>query len=99
MTGKPRAKQTRFTWIRDRPTVDMLILMIAGTICISTLGYGVAVAVLVFVQPQKNHGPAVALLSSTFQLLIGLLAGFVAGRTEKTLRSGSEGDDAGADHR
>jgi len=80
----------RFGWLKGRSTTDLLVLLIAGTICISVLAYGLVVSILVLFEPQKNHGPAVALLANTFQLLIGLLAGFVAGRTEKGMQGTDE---------
>lgn len=85
-----RRRQSWGEWAKQRPTADLLILIIAGTICFSVLMYGLVVSVLVFAQPDKDHSEAVTLLSNTFQMLIGLLAGFVAGRTEKTLRSGKD---------
>lgn len=90
------AQGPRFGWLKARSTADLLVLMISGTICLATLSYGVVVSILVLFEPEKNHGPAVALLAQTFQLLAGLLAGFIAGRTEDTMRrkgdQGAEGD-------
>jgi hypothetical protein len=83
---------SRFGWLKARSTSDLLVLMIAGTICVATLSYGVVVSILVLFEPEKNHGPAVALLAQTFQLLVGLLAGFIAGRTEKNVRGGADVD-------
>lgn len=85
-----RRRQSWGEWAKDRPTADLLILIIAGTICFSVLMYGLVVSILVFVQPEKDHSEAVTLLSNTFQMLIGLLAGFVAGRTEKARRGGKD---------
>jgi hypothetical protein len=94
------AGRRRFWSLLDRSTADILILTITGTICASVLLYGLAVAILVFVQPEKDHSEAVTLLSDTFQLLIGLLAGFVAGRTadgQKARREQAQ-TDAEQDH-
>lgn len=67
--------------LRDRPTSDLLILMIAGTICSSVLGAAFVVAILAFVHPEQDAGKALALISDTLNTLIGLLAGYVAGRS------------------
>lgn len=90
------ANNKRFGWIKERSTADLLVLLISSTICISTFLYGAVVSVLVFVQPQKDHSEAVTLLSNTFQMLIGLLAGFIAGRNEKQKQgnfNGAEKDE------
>jgi hypothetical protein len=70
--------------LRDRPTSDLLVLIIAGTICCCVLCFGTAVAVLAFTQPDKSHADAANLLGDSLQLLVGLLAGFMAGRSGKT---------------
>jgi len=85
-----------FEWLKHRSTSDILVLLIAGTICFSVLSYGAVVTVLLITQPDKNHAPALVLLTNTFQMLIGLLAGFIAGRTEKSMKEG--GSDAEQDH-
>jgi hypothetical protein len=72
----------RFEWLRNRSTSDLLVLMIAGTICFSVLSFGAIVAYLAIAQPEESHSSAVLLVTDTLQMLVSLLAGFIAGRTE-----------------
>jgi hypothetical protein len=69
---------------RDRPTTDILILMIAGTICVSVLAAGATVAIAKIFAPDTDVGIATNIISDTINTLIGLLAGFLAGRTDAT---------------
>jgi hypothetical protein len=68
--------------LRDRTTADLLVLMLAGTICLTVLGASTAVIVAGFVNPDDEHAGAVAVVADTLQMLISLLAGFLAGRTD-----------------
>jgi hypothetical protein len=75
----------------DRSTSDMLVLMIAGTICLSVLGSTVFIIITSFINPEDEHAAAVAVISDTIQMLVSLLAGFIAGRTEsQTIRTRRE---------
>ena len=73
-----------------RPLVDVIILMIAGTICAAILTLLFFIAVIEIAQPNKDTTVATATLASFLNILMGLLAGFIAGRTERTKRSNSE---------
>jgi uncharacterized membrane protein YccC len=76
----------RGDWLKDRSTSDLLVLVIAATICASVLMSGAVVAFLAITQPEHDHPAAVALVSDTLQMLVSLLAGFIAGRTEAATR-------------
>lgn len=57
------------------------MLMIAGTICFGLIATGAVTAIFVFANPNTNiEGPA-RLIADVVNTLIGLLAGFMAGRT------------------
>jgi hypothetical protein len=68
--------------LRDRSTTDLLVLMLAGTICLTVMGASLAVIIGGFVNPEDEHTGGVAVVADTLQMLISLLAGFLAGRTD-----------------
>lgn len=70
------------TRLRDRSTTDLLILLIAGTICFSVLASGAAIAIIEIQDPNTDTSRAVGAISDVVNTLIGLLAGFLAGRTD-----------------
>jgi SNF family Na+-dependent transporter len=70
--------------LRERNTSDLLVLLIAGTICFSVAAGVLTVLLLSLFQPDNENAAAVALLSDVINTLIGLLAGFIAGRTDAT---------------
>jgi len=70
--------------VRNRSTTDLLILLIACTICFSIVSVAISVIVLQFVQPENKGG--FVIVSDLINTLIGLLAGFLAGRTESMRR-------------
>jgi fructose-specific phosphotransferase system IIC component len=74
MTGRKR--------LRDRSTGDLLVLMIAGTICFGIIATGAITAVFVFLHPGADVSGPSRLIADVVNTLIGLLAGFLAGRTE-----------------
>jgi hypothetical protein len=73
--------------LTDRPTGDLLILMIAGTICFAVVASGAALFVTHLLRPDEDVSQAASLVSDTLNTLIGLLAGYVAGRTNLTTAS------------
>jgi hypothetical protein len=73
--------------IRDRSTGDLLVLMIAGTVCAVILIATGAVIVQKVLRPDDMDAvKAAAQIGDVINTLIGLLAGFLAGRTERTAR-------------
>lgn len=68
--------------LRERSVGEILVLMIAGTVCFSVLASGALVAVLSFFRPETDVTLWVTRVTSIVNTLIGLLAGFLAGRTE-----------------
>jgi hypothetical protein len=76
--------------IRGRSTTDLLILMIAGTICFAVLAAGATVGVIQIKNPGANTSTAYKSIQDVINTLIGLLAGFLAGRTETTRESRQE---------
>jgi hypothetical protein len=72
---------------KGRSTGDTLILMIAGTVCVSVLLSVLTVVVLQFIQPDNKGG--FAAIADVINTLISLMAGFLAGRTDAVIGSGA----------
>jgi hypothetical protein len=78
----------------DRPTTDLLILIIAGTICAAILLGIVGVFVVEVANPNTDLAKLAGNLNDVISTLVGLLAGWLAGRTERTrVRRGREDDE------
>ncbi len=72
----------RSPWFADRSTGDLLILIIAVTICFAVLASGAWLAVLALTQPERDVSAGFSAVADVVNTLIGLLAGFLAGRTD-----------------
>lgn len=68
--------------LHDRSTGEIMILMVAATVCGAIVVGGAAVILLAFVHPEYNSSFAAQKLTSLLNTMIGLLAGFTAGRTD-----------------
>ena len=68
--------------LRDRPTGDLLILLVAVTVCGSVMVSGGAIILLAIFQPDFDVTNAARNVTDLLNTLVGLLAGFVAGRTD-----------------
>lgn len=89
MSNRPR--------IRDRSTGDLLVLMIAGTICGGLIATGIVTTIFVFLNPGFDvTGPA-RFVADIVNTLIGLLAGFLAGRTDAAQSALKEAKEAKKD--
>lgn len=66
--------------MRNRSTQDLLVLLVAGTICFAVLAAGATVAVIEIINPKVDTDYIVSAIRDTINTLIGLLAGFLAGR-------------------
>jgi hypothetical protein len=69
----------------DRSTNDLLILLVAGTVCFTVLATGAAIFLVELVHPESDTSQVVGILSDIVNTLIGLLAGFLAGRTDSAM--------------
>jgi hypothetical protein len=56
--------------------------MISATICFSVLASGAIATIEKVLNPSANVDSIIRLVSDTLNTLIGLLAGFIAGRTQ-----------------
>lgn len=68
--------------LRDRPTKDLLVLLVGVTICLAVVLEVATLVALSLLDPETEHESATTLVADTLQLLIALLAGFLAGRRD-----------------
>lgn len=68
--------------LRDKPTGDLMVLMIATTVCSSVFIGGAALVTLAIVRPDLDTSNFARNIADLLNTLIGLLAGFLAGRTD-----------------
>jgi len=71
--------------LRDRPTGELMVLMVAFTVCGSVVVGGGAIIVLAVFQPSVDTSSAARNIADLLNTLIGLLAGFLAGRTDSNI--------------
>jgi hypothetical protein len=77
-----------------RSTTDVLVLMIAGTICGVVLLTIAGVVLIELINPEADTSEAAAGVGGIVSTLIGLLAGFLAGRTQsRALQRGDNNVD------
>jgi K+-sensing histidine kinase KdpD len=66
-----------------RSVADLVVLAITATVCAAVLATIIAVAIIEVVDPETDTTATVGRLSDVINTLIGLMAGFVAGRTNR----------------
>lgn len=69
--------------LSDRPTGEILILSVTFTVCFGVLASGATVALISFFHPSTDVSTWVARITGILNTMIGLLAGFLAGRTDR----------------
>jgi hypothetical protein len=77
---------------RDRPTGELMVLLIATTICTYILVTMIVLFVLAIWTDRDLSGPA-RNIADIINTLIGLLAGFLAGRTDTVLGKKKEPEE------
>lgn len=78
--GEPEQRPQRGS--RDpRPVSDLLILMVAGTVCVSVLLAGIGLWLVELTSPETDTARGFGAIGAVLNTLIGLLAGFLAGKT------------------
>lgn len=85
-----------FRRLLERTTGEILVLMVAVTICSGVGVAGIAAIVFVFLNPASDISNIYRLIASVVNTLIGLLAGFLAGSTTVNTHR-KEDDDAAQD--
>jgi NhaP-type Na+/H+ or K+/H+ antiporter len=86
----PRVVRAR---LRDRNTGDLLVLMIAGTICFSVVAGGATIVIAEITKPNIDTSAAARTITGIINTLIGLLAGFLAGKTGSIAAASDEQQD------
>jgi len=81
--------------LRDRSTGDLLVLLIAGTVCFMVFAAAASIVVVEIVNPKIDTSNASRQIADVINTLIGLLAGFLAGRTDYNLSQGKHRDEEG----
>lgn len=69
--------------LRDRPTPEVVVLVLATTVAILLVVSVVLVGVLEITHPESDTSGAVASITNTITLLVGAVVGFLAGRAAK----------------
>lgn len=72
----------RRRWLWDRPTGEILILIVTFTVCFGVLSSGFTVAMVAIFNPEADVSLWVARITGTFNTMLGVMAGFLAGRTD-----------------
>ena len=73
---------TRRKYLRNRSTGEILVLMVAVTVCGYVIAVGTSIVVVAIIRPEQDTFPAAVGVRGVINTLIGLLAGFLAGRTD-----------------
>ena len=87
-----------FRRILSRSTGDIMILMVAFTICMGVGIGGVSAIVYVFIHPGAAVQNIAELITSVINTLIGLLAGYLAGSTSLQEDHSEEEGNVPPDH-
>lgn len=69
----------RLAWLLDRATGDILVIMIASTICVGLAFTALGATIFAFVNPGVDLAGPSRYIADITNTLIGLLAGFLAG--------------------
>jgi hypothetical protein len=68
--------------MRDRSTGDLLVLMLAVTVCVAIIVGEVGILILEGVDSSIDTSVAGGTIGQIINTLVGLVAGYLAGRTE-----------------
>ena len=72
-----------FARLMGRSTGDILVLLIAVTICFTVIAVGAAGTVFAFIHPTADIAGPSRLIADIINTMIGLLAGFLAGTANR----------------
>ena len=66
------------------------MLLIAGTVCFTVLSSGATIVIIELVHPSTDTTDGLRTITGIINTLIGLLAGFLAGKTGSTIAQDEE---------
>ena len=73
--------------LRDRPTGELLVLMIAGTLCGAVVIGSLSIIAIAMFRPEYDYNGGARTIADLLTTMVGLLAGYLAGRT--TIKNGN----------
>jgi hypothetical protein len=68
--------------LRDRPTGDLIVLVIVFTVCFAVIATGLLVALSTFINPEVDTSRWVIRTTGVINTMIGLVGGWFAGRAD-----------------
>ena len=83
----------RRAWWKDRSTGEILVLGITFTVCFGVLASGATIAVISIVHPDTDVTIWISRVTGLLNTMLGLLAGFLAGRTDYHVRASQSPTD------
>lgn len=75
------------TKFSDRSVSEMVILAITGVVCVIVLGGALFIILVEVFHPGTDTSRVISLLADTINTLIGVMAGFLAGKTHSVSRT------------
>jgi uncharacterized membrane protein HdeD (DUF308 family) len=94
MAHRDQGSVPELRW-RDRSTGDILVLMITLTVCFGVLASGLIIAAISLFHPESDVSNWVSRISGILNTMLGLLAGFLAGRNGNGRRNGHDPSSTG----
>lgn len=79
---------------RERSTADLLVLLIATTICVAILIATLGIFVLRIYEPHSDLSGLIGNLNDVINTMIGLMAGFLAGKSGRRGRRRDDDEDS-----
>lgn len=75
---------------KKRSTGDLLILIVAATVCSAVLIIGIGLIVIHLVHPEEDLSAGFIFMANTLNMLLGICAGYLSARS--TQQGEDEGD-------
>jgi len=69
--------------MRGRSTGDLLVLMVAATVCTVLVVGVIGLGILAVARPSEDLSRAFSAVGSVLSTLVGIVAGYLAGRTDR----------------
>jgi hypothetical protein len=78
--------------LRDRPTGELLVLMISTTVCFSIICIVLAVLLMETIRPATDTTDLTAAVGRVITTTVALAAGFLGGRTDLSVTGKHRGE-------